>query len=237
MPKYHVLLDQKTADALREQGINSLSKGIELMFRARACWEQETRTGPTKRTMATPEPKLPADPRNLSNHGGTTNRLAREDREAEAKKALAWKTHKSLLHWEIEQCGDLRRLDEEFFAGMPDSWRDLNYVFTPEELAQAYEDHTAHVGRVRASNLRGHINAAETKRLRDAGLPDTRVLKPVQTIALTVTAMRRLGLFGTPEGLTDAQIAELNEGYKDAAPTEGIGEEIDEEYNPNLDNE
>lgn len=247
MPKYTVSLTEELAESFKAQGGGNLSRGMDNLYRD---WKRGITpvgivgagSGPTKRTTATPEPELPIDPRNPSKHQGTANRLAREDREAEEKKALDWRNHRVTMHWEIEQCGDLSRLSSDYyngdyFAGMPDAWRDLDFVFTPEELAQAYADHRAHVGRMRASNLQADIDTAETKRLRDSGLPDTRVLKPVQTTKLTVVAMRRLGLFGTPEGLTDAQIAELNEGYKDDAPTDGIGEEIYEKYNPNADNE
>lgn len=245
MPKYHVLLDQKTADALREQGINSLSKGIELMFRARTSWEQDPRTGPTKRTTATPEPALPIDPRNLSGHGGTKNRLARQDREVAERAVRELAFHRGYLRDEIIYAGDLDRIHGAIRDGstdraiveLPEDWHVLDNYFTPEEQAEIYAEHEVSIEIRRARSRQAHVNAAETKRLRDAGLPDTRTLAAVQTTKLTVTAMRRLGLFGTPEGLTDAQIAELNEGYKDATPTDGIGEGIYEEYNPNADNE
>lgn len=222
MPKYHIMLDEATAEALKAQGINSLSRGIELMYRARAAWEQGPTPSPQKA-------KRPHDPRNPTGDGRTQTRLDNEDAKAEKLAAIRLANHKATLISELHYCGDIKRLYRaNYFDDKPEGYDVISDFLTPEEIAAARTEYVRRQALEAERHRIADINTAETKRLAAAGLPDLRGLVKPQTLSLTVTAQRRLGLFGTPEAMTDEQIAETNAAYGDDAPVEAEHGGIDE---------
>jgi hypothetical protein len=172
--------------------------------------------------MAELEPERPIDPRNPTGHKATQHRLDKEDAAAKKKAADKYDNDKMVLAQEFIDTGHwerMRRAGGFEDRNIPEIYHHpAETLFTAEEMVELRIRHKEYVADQKRQNDETDRDTAETKRLRDAGLPDTRRAPIVQTLKLSLEAQRRLGLFGTPESMTDEQIAETNEAYSTPAP-------------------
>ncbi|MHB0965296.1 MAG: hypothetical protein ACYC36_02470 [Bellilinea sp.] len=228
--KRQVTLTNETISALEKEGLGSLSTGIELLFRdwTRGHTPADHRIKMDSTPHKKPANEIPDDPRNPTNNWNVAQRLAREDAEvAEAKQEAYDKPRREfrhrIEHTVIHGHGPrvYQEFNEEYADLIPADERkaitdsvmmDLDVLAERDHaLRQAEESRQRY--RIRDEQLAAGWTDAEITadyRRRNNIAPDN----PVQTIRLSAKALKGLGLFGTPEALTDAQIRELNDDWE-----------------------
>lgn len=215
--KRQVTLLDTTISALEKEGMGSLSVGIELLFR-----EQGRAVAPKphhrEKTFDLPDSEKPEfDPRNPTNHQGTAGKLAKED----AARQLLIDKHRASLR---DVCVDI------FIGSIPETHL-AQYMathteyLTTDEMWSIYEDVMLDAdGSAVKAKVEYWTALNALKETREAEAANYRLMlamghtpaeiraktQPPQTTRLSIKALRGLGLFGTPESMTDAQIAEIN---------------------------
>ncbi len=217
--KRQVTLSDTTIAALEKEGLGSLSVGIELLFRDSTRSAAPQAHKPRERTLDLPDddPPVVVDSRNPTNHQGTAIRLAKEDA---ARQGAINKYRASFRN----TCVDI------FIGSIPESHLSQYMTshatyLTPDDMWSIYDDVKADadgsVAKAKADywaalnklNAERKAEAANYELMLAMGHSSAEIrakTQPSQTTRLSVKALRGLGLFGTPESMTDAQIAEIN---------------------------
>ena len=204
--KRQVTLTAETIAALEQEGLGSLSTGIEIM---RRDWARGVAPSKTAKPEKEPEPANPVDSRNPTGHAGTANRLAREDAEAAAaakeahdrpRREFRDRMKHSIIHDKPQHIFDGYRADyaeaipaDEQQAIINSLLMDLDVLAEKTRVARQREEDR------RRSAIKP---AAQSQTL------------PEQTLRLSTKALKGLGMFGTPESLTDEQIKEINADWE-----------------------
>lgn len=206
MSRFHISIPPDIAEDIKDMGVGSLSSGVVLLYRESI----KTRNKGHAHKPADAEPERPFDPRNprgdqrIQNGLDNADRKAAEAAEAEAKRLASLRVYyRDWFKEYLRTRGNISFiLESEDFINkkLPDEWSDIHYLLTQEEIDECMATY----------------RAQPPSRPIDLSLiPDLVPVPQVQTLRLTHEALKHLGLFGTPEAMTDAQIAETNAAYSD----------------------
>lgn len=225
--QYKVTLSDDVADYLRsEDSRGRLSEGIDrLVHRVRIADTHRKPHHPQAKTFDLPDNEKPeTDPRNPTGHAGTANRLARED----AVRAQYLANRRAGFKRICTEIG-IGSIPE---AHLPQYMEQYADDFTPDELWTVYEEVRADAdgsvakerreywAALRAIQEQNDAEAANYKMLLAVGKTPAEAVQAMrpdqkpQTLRLSVKALRGLGMFGTPETMTDEQIRETNADWE-----------------------
>jgi len=227
--KKQVTLNDETIAVLEQEGLGSLSTGIEMMFRD---WKQGApahHAKPTSRLAAdhAPDP-IPADPRNPTNNWNIAQGLKRKDAEAaiaaEKERRRPFLEFQSRIEHAVETQEAVDVKIAEYKAEYADrlteaeqmeiihaALMDLDLLATRTRHMKKYEQdriEDMHIAKLRAQGASAEDIQADYDRRH--GLPTE---KAQQTLKLSPATLKALKMDSTPDHFTDEQIRESNALY------------------------
>lgn len=247
--KKQVTLLDETISALEQEGMGSLSTGIELVYREWSRGGERAAVRPAKpkeKTLDLPDDDDPRTkylnhPDNPGHRLDVAGRLLREANErekaAQAERERPRREFQHRIEHAIETQEDIKRKVDQYRLEYADQLTEaemkqiINAAMMNPDLLASRTRHMRDLEDARAELRREaelKAQGATEKEIqadwrRRHGMPDPEPI--VQTLRLSVKALKGMGMFGTPEDLTDDQIRELNADWETRElPTE-VGDE------------
>ena len=220
---YHIRLDDDVADRLRLEGSGKIPEGVRSIIRLLDRLPTGHTPNTRHKTLDLPDDDTPqVDGR----HKVRLDREAREAAEAtkKAHDAPRWQFRSRIEHAFVHRSGkrvvdeahemfeDVIPLDERLYIIQDVKLNAENIaeqIRVTAQYEQSAKDRRTYEDRVAAGMTQKEITAAWQK---DHGIV-AEAPKP-QTLRLSTKALKGLGMFGTPESMTDDQIKEINADWE-----------------------